>query len=180
MAGVWHQAGCCCPRCEFCSEGTPSTMTIVVTGWSDDCGCVNSGGVSSFAFTDVFDLDGTYVLRNSEAAKCVWTLITPGVVVDGQHAEYSDNDCNTGVASGNFQRKFRWELTRNITGWNLQCGYGLEPYPTAAQAFWATATEDAGDCDPPVMTNMNGGACSIEESFSWVLSGSGTATITAS
>jgi len=81
--------------CTYCGDYTPKFLRVTFEDIVSLSGCyANSGGFRDSKFIGVPDLNGTYILEQSDTSDCMWTLLLD-IDMTWERYESTNGTCST-------------------------------------------------------------------------------------
>lgn len=173
--------GCDGAPCEFCSDGTPLSLTITLAGITVSSNVLVLGaGAECWRFTTTSDANGTFCAEQDGGgeAPCEWSAgpLSAGIENAGEECEFGD--VATSIAGITIVRISSTEFTITVSASN---GSG-----DRFVLFYAVLESDVCYLDGASVENQAGAVADDESDgyafqggFAWTLGSGGTATITA-
>ncbi len=180
MGGVWHQAGCCCGPCSFCTGATPADFTMVISGWSLDCSCAFLNGSYYTIEWDIaaeINQSHTIPFASEFLGSCFWFKIVDVAEGDAVRKQYSDASCLIETDSVALPAStIVYTVQRNATKYV----YRIASHINVLELFLSGDLGIGdGDCTSPPSPIANTGDCAISSGpISLNISTTGTATVT--
>ena len=165
MAGIYHQAGCCCAEAVNCfrcpGTDTPLRITAVFSGIQNCTGCF----IDRWKWTSQPSIgpNGTFVCRQTASNPCIWEYT---VACTGEYVWYGRTPCLSPIETytvNSMRVRIAAIEMFGVGSWTVTFAYlgtgdGPGTYPTTS-AFVACPSRTVDECMTPASGNNTQTVC---------------------